>query len=238
MAPKFLVCTMHCGELDFPHHVQALAQQGVEYEHRVFKDMVEVDAHNAVYQAFNGAGPDWIRLKLDADVVLYPGALLALAKNVGSHSWIDPMVDDYFTNGPLHAGAACYGPSVRFRHQHLTLKCDRDVCTNGALQHHGVIGKHAHYADEWTAFRYGLHRGMKGQTKIMDAVQRAWEQHRDPVRFAALRGFDVAMSDIYWDYGHGHEPPPMDHNYGNPRLLELFELYKDGRVVPPKGTRR
>lgn len=46
MEPKFFICTMHCGEPDFPHMVKSFTEQGVEYEHRVFNDMTEIDGHN------------------------------------------------------------------------------------------------------------------------------------------------------------------------------------------------
>lgn len=238
MGHKFLVCTMHCGELDFPHHVEALQHQGVEVDHRVFKDMVEVDAHNAVYQAFNEAGPEWIRAKVDADVVLHPGMLEKVASSITGNTWYDPQTHDFFTDKPLHAGVAIYGPDVRFKVQTLTLKCDRDVAKNANQVGGILIGKHAHYADEWTAFHFGFHRGLKSQLPVLDQVRRAHSVHKDSVRFMALRGFEVAQSDLYKDYHLGHAPSPMDHNYGSPVLRELFDRFKDPSVAISPRTWR
>lgn len=237
--PKFLIATMWCGEPDYPHCEQAiLTQEGVDVEHVVFKDMVEVDAHNAVYQAFNNAGPDVFRGKVDADVVLNPTALLTVAGACGPMTWLDPKTHDYFTDGALSAGLAFYGSAVRFTHQTLTLKCDRDVASQRSPSGMGVIGRHAHYADEWTGFRYGFHRGLKSQLPVYEAVKAAHSRHHDRVRLMAIRGFELAQSDMYIDYHTGKVSSPMDHNYGDPKLRELFDTYKDEtKDVPPRTWR-
>jgi hypothetical protein len=238
MSRKFLVCTMYCGELDFPHHVEALAAQGVEYEHRVFRDMVEVDAHNAVYQSFNEVGPEWIRVKLDADVVLNPGAFKELENTISPNMWLDPAVHDFFTDQTIHAGVAVYGHAVRFRHQNLTLKCDRDVAVGAHRADGKLVGRHAWYANEWTGFRYGFHRGLKSQLLILKGVQNAYARHGDRVRLMAIRGFELAQSDLYKSYHLGTVPTPMDHNYNSPILRDLYEHYKDASVPLPPRTWR
>jgi hypothetical protein len=200
--------------------------------------MVEVDAHNAVYQAFNAADPAFIRGKIDADVVLHPDALLRVSGLVSHHSWIDPQTHDYFTDAPLYAGVAFYGSGVRFTHQTLTLKCDRDVASQRNPTRMGVIGHHAPGADEWTGFRYGFHRGLKSQLPVYESVRAAWRRHKDRIRLMALRGFDVAQSDLYLAYHTGKETSPMDHNYGNSKLRELFDRYSDEAVPLPPRTWR
>jgi hypothetical protein len=237
---KFLICTMYCGERDFDHHVAALMAQSGDHviEHRVFRDMIEVDGHNAVYQAFNGAGPDVICGKVDADVVLNAGALDYVAKTINPNMWLDPETHDYFTDGALSAGLAFYGPNVTFKHQLLTLKCDRDVASQCVLTRCGVLGKHAHHSDTWTGFRYGFHRGLKSQLPVYEKVKQAYAVHHDAVRLAAIRGFDLAQSDLYREYHLTASAPPMDHNYNNPRLRELFELYGNTNVPLPPRTWR
>jgi len=222
MTTKFIVCTMYCGELDFPYHVKALSEQGVIIDHRVFSFMSEIDAHNAVYQTFNEAGPEWIRAKIDADVVLNPSELQrCLAKG---RTWIDPHTHDFFTNAPLHAGIAIYGPDVRFKVQTHTLKCDRNVASSTGHSPIGVIGRHCHYADELTSFRYGFHRGLKSQLPVYDSIVRANRHNPDKRRLLAIRGFDLAQSDRYKDYHLGTAPVPTSHNYG-PELNALFDEF-------------
>jgi len=238
-SPQFLICTMWCGELDYPHHIESLVNQpGVIIEHRVFKDMVEVDGHNAVYQAFNAAPPDVIRAKIDADVVLHTNVLASIAQMVHANTWLDPQTHDYFTDNALFAGVAFYGPTVRFKHQSLTLKCDRNVAQYGDHKTMGVIGTHAHHADEWTGFRYGFHRGLKSQLPVFDMMSAAHRKNQDVVRLAAIRGFELAQSDMYIDYHVKGSEPPMDHNYSNPKLRELYDLYHVQEKKIPSRTWR
>ncbi len=219
---KFIVCTMYCGEQDMPHHLKSMSQQGVIIDHRVFSYMSEIDGHNAVYQAFNEAGPEWIRAKIDADVVLYPNALSKIS--AGGGSWVDPVTDDYFTDSPLHAGVAIYGPRVKFKVQTHTLKCDRNVAMCDGPTGHGSIGTHCRYADELTGFRYGYHRGLKSQLQVYESLVRAHRKHGDRVRLMAIRGFELAQSDRHKDYHLGTAPVPIDHNYGD-ELNKLFEEF-------------
>ena len=143
---RFLICTMFCGEPDMEYHLKALEEQGdVEIEHRVFENMSEIDAHNAVYAAFNAGEPDQIRGKVDADVVLNPCALEKL--EVSRHAWVDPLTNDYFTDSNIHAGLAFYGSGVRFSVQTDGLKCDRNIASVRAPTSYGVMRRHCHYAN-------------------------------------------------------------------------------------------
>jgi hypothetical protein len=223
---------MYCGEPDLPFHIKALSEQDVEIDHRIFSFMPEMEAHNAVYQTFNNAGPEWIRGKVDADVVLNPGALKGIS--VKDNGWLDPQVHDYFTDAPLRAGLAFYGPDVRFKLQTNPLKCDRGIASCGGASHHGMIGKHAYYANELIGFHYGFHRGLKSQLNVYNNLVRAYARHNDRVRLMAIRGFDLAQSDRYKAWHLGAEPVTTDHNYGE-GLLKLFNEFNGDD--PPALTR-
>lgn len=223
---------MYCGEPDLPYHLKAMSEQGVEIDHRIFSYMSEINAHNAVYQAFNEAGPEWIRGKVDADVVLNPGALAAL--RISGRTWFDPLTHDYFTDSQMHAGLAFYGPTVRFGVQTRTLKCDRGVAKCDGQTSGPVMGRHAHYADEWTGFHFGFHRGLKSQLPAYDSIVRAYAMHKDRVRLMAIRGFELAQSDRYKDYHLGLAPVTDDHNYGE-GLRKLFDEFRVDN--PPVLTR-
>jgi hypothetical protein len=230
---KYLVCTMYCGEPDLPHHLKAMSQQGVEVDHRIISYKREVDAHNAVYSAFNEASSEWIRAKIDADVVLTPGMLARI--EVPDNMWLDPQTHDYFTDKPLHAGVAIYGSSIRFRVQTDALKCDRNVIIPPVNQHGiGVIGTHAAYADEFTGFHFGFHRGLKSQLPVYEDLVAAYKRHGDRVRLMAIRGFELGQSDRYKDWHLGGSPVTGDHNYGE-GLKKLFEEFKGDN--PPSLTR-
>jgi hypothetical protein len=225
---------MYCGEPDLPHLLRSISEQGVEVDHRIFSYMGEMEAHNAVYQAFNAGAPDQIRAKIDADIVLNPDALKGVAARCKPRSWIDPHAHDFFTDAQLHAGMAFYGPGVTFKMQTNTLKCDRGVANGCSRVNMGVIGTHAAHADELTGFHYGFHRGLKSQLPVNDRVVRAHAKYGDHVRLMAIRGFELGQSDRYIDWHLGRAPCPTDHYYGE-KLQQLFDEF---RVEdPPKLAR-
>lgn len=229
MPAKFLVCTMYSGEPDYERCVESiLTQEYVTVKHVVIENMPEIDAHNALYNHFNSFEEGWIRAKIDADVVLDPGALVRIAHKFDttpSVTWIDPWVDDYLTDTKIKAGVAFYASSVKFSEQKHTLKCDRGILPRGTLSaEFDCIGKHMHFCDERTAFRYGLHRGLKGQPAIHSAVAAAHKRHKDRVRKMALKGFEAANFLEFQDYLHGRvQLPPQSFNYNDERFKQLFE---------------
>lgn len=234
MTPTILISTMYCGEPDFQHCVAALkAQKGVNIKHHVISFKPELEAHNEVYQTFNEADPTWFRAKIDADVVLLnDGILLELVEfwRVHSHvQWLDPAVHDHLTESIIHAGIAFYTPSVRFNTQTDPLKCDRGVLQKDymMLDYNQPVANHMLYADEKTAFRFGLHRGLKGQTHVEHAVRKAYAKHQDPIRAMALKGFDAARSERYLSWHLGVDKNvPSDHNYTDDNFMKLWQKSK------------
>ena len=222
--PKFLVCTMYCGEPDYLRCVTAVKeQQGVEVEHRVISYMPERAAHNVVYQAFNQAGPEWYRAKIDADVELGGPHVLARIANAfqrfPDRHGLSPLVHDFMTDTELHAGVFFYTHHVKFKVQEDHLMCDRDMIIDPHTHGFGdveCVGKHMHQANEVTAFRYGLHRGLKRQESTLVKVQAAYARHRDPIRLMAIKGFEVGL----------HADRNSRHNYGDAAFMEAFRRAK------------
>lgn len=227
MIESFYVCTMFCGEPDMPHCLKSLQEQGVEFTHKVISFKDELTAHNEVYQAFNDAPPGTIKLKLDADVVLYPGALKYVSKILDGKDnwWFTPNVHDFFTWGPLQAGITFFCDKAKFRVQTNALKCDRGVTIGcGHVTNQRPIAKHAHFCNERTAFHYGFHRGLKGQTAVMEKVRSAQEISPDPRREFAIKGFQAA-SKFDWSNEEAytkHGQFPSFHSYGDLVFEELF----------------
>lgn len=226
MFPTIIVCTGHCGEPDFSHCVEALkAQTGVMVRHYVFNDMNELDMHNAIYKTFNEADPTWLRCKLDADMVLEPDALSRVARVFTRNPMVDVVdaeVHDYMTDGPLH-GILTWSPRVRFKEQTNNLCCDHNVTIPTFLgtQNMGIIAKHMHFSDERTGFRYGLHRGLKGQVGTLNKVRDAYNQRQDKPRLAAIKGFELAETELFKEVRLGTKVP-FGFNYNDPEFLELF----------------
>ena len=229
MSLKFLVCTLYCGEPDLEHCLRSLSQQDidVEIDHRIISFLPEHAAHVVVYKTFNDTDDSWFKLKLDADVVLEKNALSSIneAFKCPSTMWVDPIVHDYFTDSLIHAGIAAYRGSVKFNMPTSTLKCDRNIHSECATQV-GRVGKHAFYASDFEAFRYGFHRGLKGQKPLYDMIVKAYSVHKDHTRLMAMRGFQVAFSDMFSDWHTGRiTEHPNYHSYGDKVLMDLFKEF-------------
>ena len=230
---KYVVCTGYCGEQEMPDCVKALAFQGVEVDHHIIAYRSEIDAHNEIYKIFNEAPPDFIRAKIDADVVLNDNALASIAKNIGTGDWVDPLVHDFFSNTQIHAGIAIYGSAVTFDIQTNTLKCDRGVAHYKRHIDIGCIGTHAHMSEGITAFHFGFHRGLKSQLPIYESMKRAPQTSQ---RVIAIIGFELAQCDLYHEW-HTKAvwPTSEEHNYG-PRLDELYDTYVTQNMPVPRRS--
>jgi hypothetical protein len=221
---------MHCGEPDFPHCQAMIArQQNVIIKHALIENMSELDAHNVVYQSFNDVDPTWIRAKIDADVVLsdeYVLAKIAADLQIRKNALgLTPFVHDYMTDSEIHAGATFYTSAAKFRVQSNPLKCDRDMLEGDEklVREYGLVGRHMHHANELTAFRYGLHRGLKSQLKILDLVEKAYVKYRDPIRLMAIKGFNVGQNDPRFNAWHQTGlDVPSQHNYEDVEFLAMF----------------
>ena len=232
--PTFVVCTMHCDEPDFEHCVRSIAQQkNVNIKHIVVDNLPEVEAHNVVYRTFNDADPSWIRAKIDADVTLIDEHILervAQDLSLRPHAaGLMPAVYDRLTDSHINAGIMFYTSAARFRHQSDPLKCDRNVLepnVEASILDWYCVGRHMQYANELTAFRYGFHRGLKGQHQIYEMVKVANERQPDPIRKMALAGFEAALTDaqfVTWHRGCGKVP--TQHNYVDSEFMRLFSQH-------------
>lgn len=229
-AQQFLVVTLHSGEPDYEHCVAALKSQiNVHVKHVKISGYPEHEAHKMLYGWFNDAEPGFIRVKLDADVVLCDPNILQIMGHIMRDNpnidRIDPYVHDFLTDTDLKAGLAIYSPRVRFHEPKSTLWCDRNVTTQrdiGTLDTQGAIALHMKHCDERTAFRYGFHRGLKSQTHVYDLVKTAHAHHNDPIRRMAIKGFELAVTPEF-DAWHRDAIMPVDRfNYDDDWFKDAF----------------
>lgn len=236
---KFFICTLYSGEPDLPDCLRAIATQGVEFEHKIISFKREIVAHDELYQAFNSVDKSWICAKIDADVVLYDGALLDISEIFNrNYDFVDPCTHDFYTDSDIHAGVAFFR-GLKFRKQENPLWTDRGIYNSRNAKRSGrSIGDHAYRSNELTSFHYGFHRGLKSQLTTYDLVKKAYEKYGDNKRLMALRGFELGQSDEFIDWHTGKDPIPTCHDYHDTRFQEYYEKYSDVTVQIPDRTWR
>lgn len=228
--PQFLVVTLHSGEPDYEHCVEALKSQcNVLIKHVLISGYPEHQAHKMLYEWFNVAEPCMTRVKLDADVVLKNNDILSTVGRLMQENpcvdRIDPYVDDFLTDSMLKAGLSIYSSRVKFNEPTSPLWCDRNVTVEkhlGTLDTNMSIAFHMKYCDERTAFRYGFHRGLKSQIHVLKLVKEAYEKHKDRVRAMAIKGFELASSSQFDEWHHGAILPTGKFNYDDDWFREAF----------------
>lgn len=200
--PQVFVGTMYCGEGDYDKCCRAiLEQKGVSIQHKTIANQPEKEAHNRLWQSWRSvqhSGFDMF-VKVDADTVLaHDEVLLGLWRMMRDDpkiTGIQAPLLDYFTDGYI-AGLNCFSPRVTFRDTADELFCDRQV----DVDHERVVkgdgcpvqlrpaGYHCFGSTDAQAFHFGLHRQLKNQTLVINAVRSAWLRHKDRPRALALLG--------------------------------------------------
>lgn len=223
---KVLVTTLECGEADFQRCVDAIkAQKNVILVHQVISSFSEKEAHeklieswNAQLKAFNAF------VKIDADTVLRHDTIIEKTVDLmllHEAAATQSPLHDFFTDGPIN-GLNCYAPSKNtFGNAVNELYCDRSI-THNAIVLYGKnmsedinpAGDHCKYCNEFQAFHFGVHRGMKSQENTMRLVKRAYEKLGDIRRAMALEGFRLASE---------FKTNKLGFNYRDKDLIERYE---------------
>lgn len=227
---RFLVVTLYSGEPDYEHCLAALKSQvNVHVKHVNISGYPEHEAHKMLYTWFNESEPGFIRVKLDADVVLSDPTILdvmgSILRDNPNVDRLDPYVHDFLTNSELKAGLAIYSPRVRFNEPRSHLWCDRNVTVEkhlGTLDTIGAIATHMKYCDKRTAFRYGFHRGLKSQIPVFELLKAAHAHFQDPIRAIAIKGFELAQSSEFDAWHKNAVLPVGKFNYDDDWFREAY----------------
>jgi len=226
MTVRVFVGTLACGEAELPEcRASVAAQKSVWITHHVIENLPELQAHNALWSAWNAAkGAHDLFVKIDADTVLARDTALAEIAAL----FADPdvtgaqiLLHDYFTDR-LMAGLNCFSRDVIFRQGTDRLFTDRvdtghrKVLKGGSVRHLAPIGWHCRNPYPRQAFHFGLHRALKKQNEIVARCAEVWLQKRDEARCWALAG---AMS-VGWRLRRHFD-------YGNARFEDAFAAMAD-----------
>jgi len=168
---NILVGTMYCGEGEFwdsrdslsmlpPLFPDILGDTKVTYDHVVISHKPEVPAHYQLYQKFKNGPYDYL-FKVDADMVVQPGALGDLL-NAMKAPGVDAAVGrvrDYFTRADIW-GLWLYSQRVNWDWGNFTEQCVQpDLFDRGRVGHiHDHLATHCERPTPIQSFHYGYHR--------------------------------------------------------------------------------
>lgn len=222
--PNVFIGTMFCGEGDFSECLMAInRQKGVNISHKIISNQPERQAHDSLWDSFRRAAADYQMLvKIDADTVLAHDRVLTeiyeLFRGNPRVTSVQAPLHDFFTDGNIN-GLNCFSPRVQFNTS-PELYCDRVDTGHDIQLRAGDVpdslnpaGFHCYHANEIQAFHYGLHRALKNQNDVQLRLARAFNEHKDRIRWFALQGF-AAAHDFRDHKGF---------NYQDERFMEAFQ---------------
>jgi len=224
--PRIFVGTMASGEAELDACRAAVAaQRGVAVQHHEIRDLPELEAHNALWDAWDAAKAGFdLFVKIDADTVLIDDGALArvyaLFAADSSVTGAQILLHDYFTDS-LIAGLNFFRPQVTFIRTANRLRPDvadagHDRVLKGeVVAHLAPIGWHCLNPSPLQSFHFGLHRALKSQDETLCRVAGVWLRERDEARGWALAG---AMTASFWMRRH--------FDYADARFQSAFEALR------------
>jgi hypothetical protein len=196
--PRIFVGTLACGEAERAECVAAVAAQtGVSVTHTIIENLPELEAHNALWDAWEAVKTRHdLFVKVDADTVLVrPTALEDVAALFTDEevTGAQILLHDFFTD-QLIAGLNAFSRAVTFRRATDRLWTDRvdgghrRVLKGDPVRHLAPIGWHCRAPHPHQAFHFGLHRALKRQQAMIARCAEVWLVERDEARAWALVG--------------------------------------------------
>lgn len=219
-----LVITLYSGEAEFDDCASAIKRQtDCKVDHIVFKDLSEIDAHNALLETFENEKCRYdLFVKVDADTIIdHDDAFKIVYNKIHDASSAQLKLYDFFTLDLIN-GLNFYNPQ---KNQYVKtsdkLYCDRSIIHSSKVlysdQFNDIVpvGRHCAYPNDKQAFHYGFHRGLKNRKSEFNATSKAASIHKDRARMIACEGFRQAFSI---------KSERKEHDYTSEKFNELFLL--------------
>lgn len=234
--PRALVVTLSSGEAEEAESAVSVAKQtGVTIDHRVIRDLPELDAHNALLELFrSGVGTYDIYVKVDADTIIdHDDAFLKVHDKLTSTNAcaVQLYLHDYFTDNVIF-GLNFFSPTLNeFVPANDPLYCDRSIIHKASHLYSAdfvgtgieVVGRHCAYPHDRQAFHFGYHRAMKNRTREQSLTIIAAKKYKDRARIMACMGFDAAKTSSSKIHNYSHEQFIAQYE----AAARSFETYSD-----------
>lgn len=217
--PRALVLTLHSGEQEYERAVASLRRQTfTRFEHRVFENLPNKEAHEALQHAVMESGADFdVFLKLDADMVLRSDdALERIVALFREHPGVDhvrSVVHDWFSDS-LIMGLHAWSNRVRWESSDERLFVDTHPVFPGEKlslwSDPAPFAEHCPDPSPHQAFHFGRHRALKalqsdrgpatfsyglaiGQWRILRGTWEHFRRSGDPRLGLAMMGADAVL---------------------------------------------
>lgn len=238
--PRILVLTLYAGENEFDRCCASLAAQTYgNWDHKIFKNMGNVEGHHALYSAvMDNADKYDLFIKLDADMLLSGTHVLqdivGMFKSTADLDHLIVACDDFMTGRPI-IGVHTFSNRVRWNRRPDGIFLDPSPSRPGRRkiieEPETSFFQHTPDPAPFQAFHFGAHRALKltqrgrsaaeKRTEAMrtqwDTLYHAWEQFRilgDRRHALALVAADMVIAG---EIGEGA------HDYADLGLRRAFE---------------
>jgi hypothetical protein len=185
---KLFVGTLYSGENEFEECLDSIQkQQYKNFDHYVFKNLPNKEAHATLFQSFLDKTDEYdVLVKVDADMVLTNEAIFGyIVEKLETNDWIEIFsiaVLDFFTD-QLIWGLDTYRNTVRWDFSKETLFVDYPEVTKERIckddKEWAPAAIHCKNPSLLQAFHYGVHRGLKSLEpgrgdKHWDLLDQVW----------------------------------------------------------------
>ncbi|MDD3472005.1 MAG: hypothetical protein PHS86_04405 [Syntrophaceae bacterium] len=232
---KIFVGTLYSGENEFEECVTSIQNQNYQnYEHFVFKNLPNREAHHTLFKSFKENAHKYdLLVKVDADMVICSNDLFAqIVRKMTDLPNIDVFsiaVTDFFT-GDLINGLNCYRNTVTWDFSKQTMFVDIPEVRPGKFAYDKTelapAAIHCKNPSKFQAFHYGVHRGLKSIQKIHSTTH--WEMLRRVYKnFLITKDVRIGLAILGAELVYAGVFSESDVDYTNPRVRKVLEKYEN-----------
>lgn len=237
---RLYIGTLYTIENEYEECLRSIrAQTYGDFDHFVFKDLPNKQAHTALFQSFLERADEYDALvKVDADMVLARDTLFEnIVRKLEENDWVDVLsiaVHDFFSDGLIWSLNA-YRNTVRWELGNESLFVDRPrVQPERYLMDDSELVPAAYHCKDpspYQAFHFGVHRGLKviqpGRiNKNEDTSKSQWNfLERTWVNFQRTGDVRLGLACLGAELAYARRFRTDDLDYSNPRLLQVLEKY-------------
>lgn len=237
---RIFIGTLYTIENEFDECLRSIHSQTYrDFEHFVFKNLPNKQAHVALFKSFlEQAGEYGALVKVDADMVLASDSLFEnIVRKLEENDWVDVLsiaVHDFFSD-QLIWGLNAYRNTVRWDFDKESLFVDRpNVPPERYMAGDSKLTPAAFHCPNpspYQAFHYGVHRGLKviqpdHVNKNEESSKNQWAfLERTWVNFQRIKDVRLGLACLGAELAYAGLFQIHDLDYSHPRMYQVLEKY-------------